>query len=504
MRPVLASALVLLLIPALARAAEDPLAKDLLSDAIFMKAHWRMEIEATRVSDDSLVVRTTGAVFDFRPLDSVLLCSQRIGKAREVLGLTFPEGFLKGLRIDAADTGAVILRSDGGLLAKVNCDSLLMLRASREAIVSMSLRFPDEVSYHTGDNRLWIDSFGAVGVYPIKNASLAPGGEPQRSPAYAVGVNGELWIVVAPPRPYPWKESMELRPLWQGTWESPQAAVPSDEKIRSYVGRGNLLWLQSEVMLWKDWHNAFEPRLPDELRRVIRTSHALGLRVMVYASPFYFTRGVGGNETFDGTNVGLYLQALEDYLREFPETDGIYFDGLYGRSVANTYVCCRATRELIGDERVLMVHCTHNAPGGAWGKWSYNPAADTWADCTLRGEGFGFVSSPWLRCFVSGYQTSNAIGFLCNNAGYYAPSRRQVEMVLRANCRLPYMTCDTDGWLRDAPVNPRLKEPASQTKAKHVRAMTDWYYPRLDDALREWFEKINEARAFEVAADLPD
>ena len=73
---------------------------------------------------------------------------------------------------------------------------------------------------------------------------------------------------------------------------------------------------------------------------------------MVYTSPFYFTKGAEGKQVWGGENLGLYLEALESYLEQYPDTDGIYFDGVYGRSVKNTYICCRATRELIGDERM--------------------------------------------------------------------------------------------------------------------------------------------------------
>ena len=500
MRTILLWLGVLLVSCAAADAVEDPLTKDHLSDQIFMKAAWGMKIDDVTVAKGSIAMEATGATFEFLPARDMITCSQRIGKQRKSLAISFDQGTLAGLEVKAEDTGAVILESAGGLVAKVNCDSLLMLRSPRGTTVTCELQYEDEVNYHEGPHRVWVDRFGCVGVYPIDKASLGKDNGAKSSPTYQMDEGGELWIAIGPPRPYPWKESMELRPLWQGSWETPEQAVPSDEKIESYVGRGSLLWLQSEIMLWKSWHEAFEPRLPDGLRRVIDTSHKLGLRVMVYASPFYFTKGVGGNETYVGENVGRYLQAVEDYLKRYPDTDGVYFDGVYGKSVKNTYICCRATRELIGDDRVLMIHCTHNAPGGRWGRWTFNPAADTWASALLRGESFGFVSSEWLRYFVSGYNTSSAIGFVCNNAGHYAPTKEQVEMVLRANARLPYMTADTDGWVREKPINPKLKEPAPVTKAKHIKAITKWYYPRLDESYRAWFEGINEAGAFDVPA----
>ena len=61
----------------------------------------------------------------------------------------------------------------------------------------------------------------------------------------------------------------------------------------------------------------------------------------------------------------------------------------------------------------------------------------------------------------------NTIGFVCNNQGYWAPTSRQVEMTLRANCRLAYMPMDTDEDIR--------ADPPPARKTNHITAMTRWY-----------------------------
>ena len=480
---------------------QDPVATDLMSDQIFMKATWRMRVEDCSTVGTITRVTTTGAHYEFDSDRDTITGRQRIGRERPALVLQVTPGTLQGLRILARDTGAVILESTAGLRAKVNCDSLLMLRSAAATEVSCAPRFVGRKGFHVREHRFWVDEQGAATVFPITKAELAPDLEDaDNRPVYRLQAGGEIWAVVGPARPYPWQESVSLQPLWHGSWESPEQAVPSDEKIVSYVGHGNLLWLQSEKMLWKSWHKAFKPRLPDELRRVLDTAHGLGMRVMVYASPFYFTAGLKGTNTRTGENLGLYLAAVADLLDRFPDIDGIYFDGLYMDSIRNTYACCRATRELIGPDRVLMMHCTDNAPYRKRGDWCYNPAADTWANCILRGEGQGFAGGATrLRFVVSGYQVSNTIGFVCNNAGYYAPTRDEVEIVLRTNSRLPYMTADTDGWRRQKPINKRLQEPAPLTKAKHVRSLLSWYRPRLDaPGYRAWLEDINDRGAFEL------
>ena len=486
---------VALLVCAAAHGVEGPLSKDHISDQIFMKAAWHMRIDDVAETPERIVVTTTGAEFTFAPAQDTIVCSQRIGQERRVLTVWLGGEGLKGLKVTARDTGAVILTSQAGLTAKVNCDSLLMLRTGKPIGAAFRHEFKEAVHYHAPDNRLWIDNSGAVGVYPIEKATVLMQYSPegQTHDVYALQAGGEIWAAIGPPRPYPWAESLALRPIWQGSWESVEQNIPSDELIEGYAKKGTLLWMQSGGLLWKNREEAFQARLPERFQHALDTADKLRLPVIVWASPYYFTKGLSTDQSWAGENMGAYFEAIDNIFKNHPNLDGIYFDGVYPRSVKNTYICCRAMREYLGDDRILMIHCTHNAPDGRWGKWSYNPAADTWATCILRGESFGFVSSEWLRYFVSAYSGSNTIGFVCNNQGHWAPTREQVEMTLRANCRLAYMPMDTDEDIR--------LDPPPARKVNHLKAMTQWYWPRLDKGYRAWFEKINEAGAFEVPPD---
>ena len=143
-------------------AVEDPLAKDHMSAEVFMEAAWHMKIEGVEESPDKIVVTTTGATFAFVPATDTLTCSQRIGKERRVLTVWLGGKGLAGLKVAAKDTGAVILTSEAGLTAKVNCDSLLMLRTAKPIGVTFRHEFKEAVTYHAPDNRLWIDAFGAA------------------------------------------------------------------------------------------------------------------------------------------------------------------------------------------------------------------------------------------------------------------------------------------------------------------------------------------------------
>jgi len=474
---------------------DDPLTKDIMSDEIFMEGGWHMRVEGVQETEGRLTVTTTGTIFEFSPSTGKVLCSQRLARQRQSVLLRFPEESLVGLKVTAQGSGAIILESDQGIEFKVNCDSLLMIRAKDEAEVSCRVLWRPAQVYPSGAHRLLLDPYGAVGLFPIGEAALVGEQEAKSEYTYTLSGSGMLWASVGPPRPYDWEMSLQGRLIWHYANSRFELGVPSNKRIDQLKEKGNILWLQGGLLLWQTGHDGipsspmhigFEPRLPREFQRVIDYSHQVGLRVVAYASPFYFIKGLGEGKAASptGQNVADYLACLSELLEDYPDLDGIYFDGVYPRSVKNTYIVCRATRELLGDDRILHIHCTSNAPGGL----CYNPAADTWADFILRGEGQGFRSQQWLRYFVSGYNISNAIGVVCNNAGYWVPTKEQVEMTLRANARLAYMPSEPEEYPLDTRYTP---EGWADIWRRHEEAMKELYWPQLTESYRAWVEEVN-------------
>jgi len=41
-------------------------------------------------------------------------------------------------------------------------------------------------------------------------------------------------------------------------------------------------------------------------------------------------------------------------------------------------------------------------------------------------------------------------------------------------------------------------DPPPARKVNHIKAMREWYWPRLTEDYRAWFEAINETGAFEA------
>ena len=127
-------------------------------------------------------------------------------------------------------------------------------------------------------------------------------------------------------------------------------------------------------MLWKDWNLDFVPRSGAEaFSRVRETLHGLGMRFIVYTSPYYFLRGTPlepvAFNSFDGftnwppgtptgENMGLFLDAITRVMTEY-KPDGLYFDGQYIENPAALYALARSAREIVGEAGILEWHSTH-------------------------------------------------------------------------------------------------------------------------------------------------
>lgn len=472
---------------ALAGALASAESRDFMSDSLFMDPIWHMKVEAAKSAPQQVEVTTTGGRFRVDGARDEIRCWQRIPGVREVLRIKLPAGALARPSILAQTAGAVIIESEGGVGAKIGCDSLLMLRSDKPMDATCQVLLDPAQVYSTGPNHLIMDPRGAVGLYPIDAVRGPQADDPATPLTYPLDAPGMLWVSVGPPRPYEWEKSLKDVIIWH--WSAVNA-YPSNEDIERWSKYGNVLLMQSEVMAWTSFHVEFEPRSRAELERVLDKCHALGMRAIVYTSPFYFIKGtplqgkeianapnfeagcLGDLYTMDGANVDLFLAEITKVVNDLG-VDGLYFDGIYPGSVKNTYYVMRKSRELLGDDRILEIHATLSAPAAGWGNWLYVPTSDTYADFTLKGETFGFVSPEWLRYFVSGYNISNAIGVVCNNSGYQIPTEQQIKDTLAANARLSFVPCGGEAW------------------NQHVHAMGSWYFPRLNDALRQEIEKAN-------------
>jgi len=327
---------------------------------------------------------------------------------------------------------------------RVNGDSLLMLQAHEP--LSLWLRSKVAPAWHAseGNNHLLVDEWGGFGVY-CSDPQVKDHFRPYEADAasWRLPAGAVLWVCVCPPKPYPWEQSRREHVVWH---HSRELAYPPDEVLAAWRQHGDIALLQSEIMLWKDWNLDFIPRLgAAEFARVRQTCRRLGMRFMVYTSPYYFIRGtpvesraINTYENFvdyppgdgSGRNMGLFMEAITRLVREH-HPDGLYFDGQYVGSAPALYALARQSRALLGEDGLLEWHSTHAL---GWGT-CYLPPADAYVDYILRGEGERslYASPDYLRFFVSGYNVSNSIGVLCNNDGRF--DRQLVDAALAVNAR---------------------------------------------------------------------
>ena len=423
-----------------------PTFQELMDPAQFPEAQRGMKVESVAEKTASVEVTTTGAVIDLNGLGGQIVLHQRIGDTRPVAVLKVA-GSLEGLVVTHRGEGfARITAAKPKLTVRVNGDSLFLMQVHEPLSVVVDTKITPAWHASWKTNHLVVDELGGFGLY-CSDLALDDKFEPLQTAvaAYSLPADAVLCVGVCPPKPYDWDRSFQEQVVWH--W-SDKTGYPLNEDLRSWKPYGNVVLLQSEVMLWKDWNLDFVPRLGlDEFARVRKTIHDLGMRFIVYTSPYYFLKGtsqekqavndkpgVSPGAIVKGENMPLFLEAITRVMRDL-KPDGLYFDGQYMENPAGLYALARHARRIIGEDGILEWHSTTEL--GAWGSRMYMPQADAYTDVQLRGEGQDAIYGDfdYLRFFVSGYNISNCIGVLCNNSGKEM-SIPMLERLLEANGRL--------------------------------------------------------------------
>lgn len=442
---------------------------------------------------------TTGAEIAVTLTTGDVTFTQRIGHPRPVASLKLDQP-LQGVQIVQSTPGLAFITCEHPRLAiRINGDSLFMLHAHEplRATVGSAITPAWNASY--GANHLLVDEWGGFALYSSRleqDDRYDPSGPTVA--AYPLAADDVLWVGVCPPKPYDWDRSLIDNVVVYG---SGTLAYPPEEMLRTFQTQGNIVCLTSEVMLWKDWNLDFVPRLgPKEFARVRDTVHQLGMKLMVYASPYYFFTGTplvstAMNEYPDfktkffpnpgcksGENMGLFMQAIRKLVHDH-QPDGLYFDGQYADSAAALYALARETRALLGEQGILEWHSTFEL--GLEGD-CYVPHADAYVDFNFRGEGAKdrYQDYDYLRFFVSGYNIHNSIGVICNNYEV-GVSPELAREVLRVNARFHTY----EGWMN----NWKGLFPGT------MEALENDYRPRLTPALRAEVDERVDARQAAVS-----
>lgn len=467
-----------------------PTYQELMDPKLYPEPQRGMVVESAKMDAGSVRIRTTGADVAINTSNGEVLFGQRIGHQR-ALAVARVGRALAGARITHSTKGLARVTFDQPkMTVRVNGDSLFMLHAHEPVTIGIDRKILP--AWHASFEvcHLIADEWGAFGLY-CSDLKLNDGYDAydETVATYALPADAVLWVGVCPPKPYDWPRSLRDNVVWH--WSN-QTSYPPDDVLRSWKPYGNIVLLQSEVMLWKDWNLDFVPRLGmQEWERVRKTIHDCGQRFIVYTSPYYFLKGTAlepralnsfkdfkgwppGTPT--GENMGLFLPAIRKVMREY-KPDGLYFDGQYTENPAALYALAREARGIVGEDRVLEWHST-----GALGSGHcYLPQADAYVDFILRGEGRDqlYGDFDYLRFFVSGYNVNNCIGVICNN-GKIGVTSTMARDVLRANARFHTIV----SWLDDA---------------KIMGILASEYRPKLTPALRRTVDEAVDARQALVA-----
>jgi len=447
-----------------------------------------MRIESATEERGVITVITTGAKFQ---IDShgAIHCWQRIPRERRVLEVSFAQA-PGPFRIEKKDGFSCTVSCHAGALT-FQGDSLVILKLKENVKTSFTGLFNPAYRFEKGGKWILIDEDGGFGVYPgAKKTTSAP--VFSKLPwdiAYEFTGGDEAWLSVFPPRPYNWNHAFEaiehddgypsndqiaaaakyckVLTLHAGIWQDiPENVKESLSQIPRYKGyvRGPMPFASSKHV----------PTNMEEFIRVRDEAHKRGMKVVVYLSPYYST----------APDIFAEMQRV---LSEY-KLDGLYFDGI-SMDFRKSYAVIRRAREILGDNRILYVHCSSDPLNDGR---IYCPFIDTYADYILRGEPgvWGLKLDDFLRWTLSGYNISNAVGYWC----YYGSNRQQGYDASTPKAGKYIDTVPTtehiDAALRNKVFIWRQGQDWSQAKMKDSLAAFDKQYYGKIELLRQGREKL--------------
>ena len=389
-----------------------------------MDVRKQMKVKTVTEDKSEITVVTTGAkyVFDKSGKQGRISCHQQLNQKRLLATIEF-NCPLSTLSVEYHDDATCLLHQEverGGFLrVQINSDSLLDLYCSSALDLVFSGNFLSDYSAQKDGHILLIDESGGIGIYPyrgLKSVELSNLADEGWQINYTLEPWGRFLVSVFPPRPFNYARSLEERIAHHGSigpWVPPP--YPPDEMIAEASKYTNILVLHE--MIWQGKRTRagqpvttldelyedvswccfdYVPVNEEELTRVIKKGHSVGMKVIPYMSPM-FSMAKGKD----------FLDRVENALEEYG-FDGVYFDGI-SMDILYSYELIRAARARLGD-RLLYLHCTSDPLDS---RNVYCPFINTYADFVLRAEHDADSDDKYLRYAISGFNTSNTVNYIC-------------------------------------------------------------------------------------------
>ena len=260
----LITTLVTALVVAAAPAEGFITARDLLAPEMFPEASFGMAVETVK---DGAVARvtTTGGMFRIRKELDAIECEGRIPAPRQVATLKLLAGSLQGIKLAHHSSGAAVFEGEGTTL-RINGDSTLMVAPGQHGDIRAELSFAPDCHFGAGGNHNFFDPNGGISFFNNGN-SPDPQLELESTPiiiTWGWRAGSVFWSVVSPPKPFDWDASFQH---YAGQGSSHLRYVyPSDGEIDGASKQASILFLHSEMLLWKAWQTNLTPRAPRSWR----------------------------------------------------------------------------------------------------------------------------------------------------------------------------------------------------------------------------------------------
>ncbi|MDO9528962.1 MAG: hypothetical protein Q7J27_07380 [Syntrophales bacterium] len=410
-----------------------------------------MKIESVKEEKGKVTVITTGAKYVIHKFgeNGRIFCYQLINKERLIAVVDFNYSF-STLSLERKDETTCVfqqqlragMRDASYLRLQINSDSLLDIYCLGELKLSFSGHFLPDYSAMKDGNILLIDKMGGIGVYPYQGLrnmeKVVDFSYKEWKIYYTLNSYCRFFLSIFPPRRFNYKQSFEDRIAHHGSI-APEALqpFPSNREIEDAAKYTNIMVLHASI--WQGnftrsnrpvktpedcYANAscscfdYLPVNEQELVRVIRKAHSLGMRIIPYMSPFYST--ARGKD---------FLDRVNDVLNKY-NFDGVYYDGSSADMLC-AYQLIRDTRALLKD-KILYFHCTSDP---LMSTNIFCPFINTYADYVLRAEHITDFNDTYLRYVISGFNISNTINYVCYFDYPSSFIRKLVDKVLAVNAR---------------------------------------------------------------------
>ncbi len=464
-----------------------------------------MKIKNVVFNKDAFLISTTGARFEYiagtlkiyqglgDELSRRLICSIKIKR---------PEVFE-----NVESNEDHVLLSAKNINIGIYGDSTCILAPKTKTDVSFEGNFKPDYEGRHKDSFVLIDNTGGIGIYPQRHESgyktgQVKLGEKNWSVNYQLNPNQRVMISTFPPRKFDFEKSCRNRIAHTGgifikKTNTSTGILPSDDVIKQWgkyiniicihctglyphsgvMGRSSYSWFSKRIPGMWSFGGPYKPVKPSELHRVVKTAHSLGMKVVVYSSPFYYYKSNDADAFFDDVKQIVTKYNLDGMYVDSPYRDKVYPTGAILDDKIKGWELMRRIRQLIGPDGILYYHGSGDrSPVAAV------PNIDALCDFTLYGENVPFNSfkDDYIQYQVRKFGISNTIGMI--KADRKPPGMNNEEIIrqmLAMNGRMRWGTY------------PKVKDDGSYSWPTTPPVYLQLYYKKLNSMLLQYRIKTN-------------